>query len=358
MEENKKKIFIGGAVVGGLWALLFTGAVGGIIGYFAATNLSPELSKVFSNITGRTIEVTSEESAVTKVVQDSSPAVVSIVIKGIDPFSGNLEEQGAGTGFIVDSSGIVVTNSHVVENANATYSVVTKDKKTYEARGISRDPVNDVAVFRIEGAGLPTLKLGDSDQVKVGQTVVAIGNALGLLDNTVTVGVVSGLGRDISDTLEGLIQTDAAINPGNSGGPLISLSGQVIGINTAKLIAENIGFAVPGNTVRTVLDNYLKNGRIIRPFLGVATRIIDKETSQLTSTPEGAFVQSVVAGSAAERAGIRRSDVITEVGGQAINEDHSLAKALSKFKAGDRVDIKLWRAGETLTVGATLAEAP
>lgn len=357
MEDPKRKLFIGGAILGGLWALIFSGLVGGVVGYFVAANFSPELSRAITGLTGRTIEVTSEESAVTRVVESSSPAVVSIVIKGIDPFSGNLEEQGAGTGFIVDSGGIVVTNSHVV-TANATFSVVTKDKKTYDVREISRDPVNDVAVFRIQGSGFPTVALGDSDQIKVGQSVVAIGNALGQLDNTVTVGVVSAVGRDISDTLEGLVQTDAAINPGNSGGPLLNLSGQVIGVNTAKLDAENIGFAVPSNTIRIVLDNYLKNGRIIRPFLGVQTRVIDKATANLRGIAEGAFVQTVIPGSAAQQAGIRQSDVIIEVGGQAINEDHSLAKALSKFKAGDRVDIKLWRAGEVTTVSAVLAEAP
>jgi S1-C subfamily serine protease len=194
--------------------------------------------------------------------------------------------------------------------------------------------------------------------VKVGETVVAIGNALGQLDNTVTEGIVSGVGREVSDTYEGLIQTDAAINPGNSGGPLLNLAGEVIGVNTLKLQAENIGFAVPSNTVKTVFDNYLKNGRIIRPFLGVATQIISKAVSQLRNIPEGAFVQSIVPGSAAEKGGVRANDIITEVAGQAISEDHSLAKAISQFKVGDRINIKLWRGGDTLTVSAILEEAP
>jgi serine protease Do len=314
LEDHRRKIVIGSAVLGGLWALLFTGIVGGVIGYFAATNLSPELTKAFSNITGRTIQVTNQESAVIDVVQKSTPAVVSIVAKGIDPFSGSFQELGAGTGFIVRADGVIITNSHVVSDVGSVYTIVTKDKKTYQAKQISRDPVNDIAVLRIDGTGFPTVALANSDGVKVGESVVAIGNALGQLDNTVTEGIVSGVGREISDTYEGLIQTDAAINPGNSGGPLLNLVGEVIGVNTLKLQAENIGFAVPSNTVKTVLDNYLKNGRVIRPFLGVATQIISKAVSQLRNIPEGAFVQSVVPGSAADKAGVKPNDVITELG--------------------------------------------
>lgn len=366
--DRRKKIFIGTGIVAAAWMMLFTGVLGGVAGFLLATRFSDNLPKTITNQSGQVIQVTDEESAIIGVVDQTSPAVVSIVVKGVDPFSGNLSEQGAGTGFIVDSSGVVVTNSHVVEDAEAIYTVVTKDKKTFTAKNISRDPVNDVAVLRIDGTNFPKLEFGDSTAIEIGQTVIAIGNALGRFDNTVTTGVVSGVGRGItatdpfggrSESLEGLIQTDAAINSGNSGGPLLNLSGQVIGVNTAVATsAQNIGFAIPANTVRTILDNYLRNGKIIRPFLGVGTVILTKEVATLNNLPEGALVRSVSQGSAAERAGIRRNDIITELGGKKIGEENSLAKAISGHQVGETVSIKLWRAGETQTVNATLSEAP
>jgi serine protease Do len=198
---------------------------------------------------------------------------------------------------------------------------------------------------------------------------VAIGNALGKFDNTVTTGVISGIGRGItatdslggnSESLEGLIQTDAAINPGNSGGPLLNLAGEVIGIATATASsAQNIGFAVPSNTAQAILNNYLKNGKIIRPFLGVGTVLLSKEVATLNNLPQGALVRSVQAGSAAEKAGIKVTDIVTELGGQKIDETTSLAKALGTHQVGEKVTIKMWRTGgEIVTVTATLTEAP
>lgn len=360
--ESGKKILIGTGIVTLIWVVLLAGMVGGMAGYFLAGKLQPFLPETLTTTTGKTIQVTKEESAIISVVDKSSPAVVSIVAKGIDPFSGNLETESAGTGFIVDQSGVVITNSHVVQSADSIYTVITKDKKTYSAKNISRDPVNDIAVLRIDGGSLPTLNLGDSSVLQVGQTVIAIGNALGKFDNTVSTGVVSGIGRSLSlsasESFEGLIQTDAAINSGNSGGPLLNLAGEVIGVNFAKAAADNIGFAVPAGTVKSILDNYLRNGKIIRPFLGVGTRIITKDSATLNDIPEGALVQSVSPGSAAEKAGLKKNDIITGLGGKKVGEESSLAKAISSFKVGDTVSIKLWRAGETLTVTAVLGEAP
>lgn len=366
--ERSRKILIGTGIVTLFWIILVAAVVGGVTGYFVANKLQPLLPQTLTTPSGKTIQVTREESAVILVVAKASPTVVSIVAKGIDPFSGQLATESAGTGFIVSSDGVIVTNSHVVDNADSTYTVVTKDKKTYTAKSISRDPVKDLAMLRIAATGLSSLELGDSSAIRVGQTVVAIGNALGKFDNTVTTGVVSGTGRGItasdsfggrSEALEDLIQTDAAINSGNSGGPLLNLAGEVIGINTAAASnGQNIGFAIPANTVRTVLDNYLKNGRIIRSFLGVGSRVVTKVSSQLNNIPEGALVTTVASSSAAEKAGIKRNDIITELGGQKINEDNSLAKALSTHQVGETVTVKIWRGGDTLTINAVLTEAP
>lgn len=361
--DHRKKIFIGTGVVAAAWMMLFTAALGGFIGYYAATKFPNALpGSVTTSSSGKTIQVTREESAIISVVDSASPSVVSIIGKGVDPFSGNFDDQSAGTGFIVDPKGVVVTNAHVVLGTENIFTIVTKDKKTYTAKNISSDPINDIAFLQIEGSNLPALALGDSSALKVGQSVVAIGNALGKFDNTVSTGVVSGLGRRLnlsaSESFEGLIQTDAAINPGNSGGPLLNLAGEAIGVNFAKAGAENIGFAIPIDTVKTILSNYLSNGRIVRPFLGVGTRIITKDSAAINKIPEGALVISVSAGSAAEKAGLRRNDIITELGGQLINEENSLAKAISSRKVGEQVLLKIWRSSETQTVSATLTEAP
>lgn len=343
--------------------MLFTATLGGFIGYFVATKFPNALpGSTTTTSTGKTIQVTKEESAIISVVDSSGPSVVSIVGKGLDPFSGNFDDQSAGTGFIVDSTGVVVTNAHVVADSENVFTIVTKDKKTYTAKSISSDPINDIAFLRIEGSNLPALVFGDSSSLKVGQSVVAIGNALGKFDNTVSTGVVSGLGRRLalsaSESFEGLIQTDAAINPGNSGGPLLNLSGQVIGVNFAKAGAENIGFAIPADTVRTILSNYLANGKIVRPFLGVGTRLITKDSAAINKIPEGALVASVSVGSAAEKAGLRRNDIITTFDGQAISEENSLAKAISSKKVGDTVVIKIWRSGDVSSVTVVLTAAP
>lgn len=367
--DRRRKLFVGTGLLLVLWLTFFAGVVGGVVGYFVAGRfpLNNPLTTVTTS-SGKTLQVTNEESAVINVVDAASPAVVSILAKGIDPFSGNLATQSAGTGFIVRGDGVVVTNSHVVSDTSSTYTVITKDKKTYPATKISRDPSNDVAVLRIEGTNFPTIKLGDSAAIKVGQSVVAIGNALGKFDNTVTSGVVSGTGRGItasdqlgqgSETLSGLIQTDAAINPGNSGGPLLNLAGEVIGINTAAASgAQNLGFAIPANTIKTILDNYLQNGKIVRAFLGVGTQTVTPDLAQTLSLPQGAYVQQIVAGSPADKAGIQRGDVITQFAGTDINESNTLAKVITGHKVGEVVAVKLWRGGNSLTVQVTLTEAP
>src|SRR3989337_2878790 len=234
--------------------------------------------------------VVDEESVVIDVVDKLSPSVVSIAIKNrqtVNPFgfpsTSKSEESGIGTGFVVSADGLILTNKHVVSQ-NADYVAIIKNSdgsdKKYDVLEIHKDSFNDLAILKVDASDLVPVELGDSDHIKVGQKVIAIGNALGRFENTVTVGVVSGLGRGVDPsssagilqgTLENVIQTDAALNPGNSGGPLLDLSGQVVGINFATTVgAENIGFVIPANIVKPVLEQYLAEGRIIRPFLGIS----------------------------------------------------------------------------------------
>ncbi len=364
--QPHRRIIIGVGLTAAVISMLLTGVVGGIAGYFVAAKFGsflPTPTSTVTTSTGKTIQVTEEESAVINVVSKVSPAVVSIVGKGYDPFSGGLSNQTAGTGFILDSTGLIVTNAHVLPSGENSFTVITSDNKTYTANSISRDTTNDVAFLRINATNLPTVTLGDSGSLQVGQTVIAIGNALGEFNNTVSTGVVSGLNRKLSlsssESFDNLIQTDAAINEGNSGGPLLNVAGEVVGINFAKATAENIGFAIPINTVKTVLANYRQNGgKIVRPFLGVATTLVTPDTAALDNIPEGALVDSVVPGSPAEAAGIQSNDVITAVDGQAVNQDNPLAPLIVSHRVGDTVQVRIWRSGQTLTVTAKLSQAP
>ncbi|KKP69504.1 hypothetical protein A2X44_03155 [candidate division CPR3 bacterium GWF2_35_18] len=314
--------------------------------------------------------VIEEESATISIVEESSPAVVSIVAKttGFDFFNGPYSnEQSIGTGFIIDANGIILTNRHVVSDTSATYSVVTKDKKTYEIKQIERDTAHDLAILKIEATDLSTLTLGDSDALKVGQKVIAIGNALGQFDNTVTTGVVSGLGRLVtassgvfgsSEVLQNTIQTDAALNPGNSGGPLLDYGGNVIGINVAVTQgAENIGFSIPINLIKSVVENFQENGKIVRPFLGVEYIMISSEMSSLRNIPEGAYISSVVKDSPAEKAGVKKADVITKINGISLKTENNLAQVIAIQKVGDEVKLTIIRDGKEIELKATLQEA-
>lgn len=316
----------------------------------------------------RQVVVVEEESAVTKAVQEASPAVVSIVEKSVvfDLFRGpRLTESSIGTGFGLEPN-LIITNKHVVANGNAEYTVVTKDDQRFMVDEILRDPFNDLAIIRVAGAGLPTLKLADSDQIKVGQTAIAIGNALGRYTNTVTKGVISGIGRGItassglgqpSETLQNVLQTDAALNPGNSGGPLLNLQAEVVGVNVAiGQGTENIGFAIPSNYVKELLDNYKANGRIVRPYLGIKYVMITKSMSQENDLPEGAFVQEIAANSAADKAGIMANDIIVAIDDESVNEENLLASIIQTKKVGDQIKLKIYRKGKELELTATLLE--
>jgi S1-C subfamily serine protease len=314
--------------------------------------------------------VVEEESAVINTVETVSPSVVSILFtrEGFDPFSGPVSSnEGIGTGFIVDKTGLIVTNAHVVSLPDAEYSVVLKDGSTYDVTRVSLDEASDLAILEIEGKDLPVVDLGDSSAVKVGQTAVAIGNALGQFSNSVTVGVVSGLARELTasgaygdaKTYENVIQTDAALNPGNSGGPLLNLSGQVIGINVATTRgADNIGFAIPVNVLKPLLEGYLKEGRLIRPYMGVTYTMISEDIARLRDFPQGAYITRVMDDTPASRAGLERGDIVIEFDGVTLDGDNTLSGLIREKKPGDKVSLVVVRGDEELTLVAELEELP
>ena len=304
---------------------------------------------------------------ITKIIKKNLPAMVSITaskkIQDIEnPFSPST--TAGGSGFIVDSSGIILTNRHVVANPNTEYISVLNEEKKYKAQILAKDPINDVAILKINSAKkFPFIKLGDSSKLELGETVIAIGNTLGIFRNTVSTGVISGLSRHItafngvdnrSQRLRGLIQTDAAINPGNSGGPLININGKAIGINAAMILeAENIGFTLPINTAKNDLDDLKKYNRIRQPFLGVRYILLDKNLQTRYNLPKesGALVISedyqegiaVLPGSPAYKAGIKEADIILAVQNENISCKNSLEDVLQKFKIGQTINLKILR---------------
>lgn len=335
--------------------------------------------------------VVDEESTITKVVEKTLPSVVTVGIKKttqgrdsitIDPSNPFLPfrripgkqqqvEANIGSGFIVSADGLIITNRHVVGDTNATYTVLTNDKKEYAVQRIYRDPLNDLAILKITPpAGEPSLKpleLGDSSKLKLGQIAIAIGTPLGEFTNTVTAGIISGLGRGITagspfegyvEKLDNVIQTDAAISAGNSGGPLLNSGGQVIGINTAIAgEAQNIGFAIPVNVVRDLIDNFnRRGGSFDRPYIGVRYKILDKTTAVQNELVEGAYVIEVLPDSPAQKAGIQEEDIITEFDGKRVNgsDDQALAREILERRIGDRVNLKIWRGKQVRDIQLTL----
>src|SRR3989344_257190 len=323
-----------------------------------------------------------DENVVIDVAEKVSPSVVTVAIKKdqvvatFDQFfipSGRTEtiQRDIGTGFIVGADGLIVTNKHVVSDLSAAYKVITKDDTEYEVKNIYRDPVNDLAILKIEpvaGKDLVEVTLGDSSNLKVGQFVIAIGTALGEFRHTVTTGVISGLGRGITagdgssfgEQLDGVIQTDAAINPGNSGGPLLNSSSQVIGVNVAVAGGgQNIGFALPINEIKDSLTNFNNNGKFDRPIFGVRYRMLYQQTALLNDVPEGAYVVEVMAGSSAEKAGIKNGDIIVTIDGKKVKDiKGGLAGLIGTKKIGDSLEIEIFRGGKIQKVTAGLEGAP
>lgn len=371
-------------------SLLFGALGGGLAGYYAARN-PIQNSAIDSGSTRLSVQ---EDSATTQVVAESLPAVVSVVAskelsnldRTVSPFdewfglpitpepeTRGKQEVSRGTGFIVQADGLIVTNKHVVDDDEAEYTVILNDERQFTARVVAKDPTNDIAILDIEGENFPTLTLGDSDQVQIGQTVIAIGDPLSF-KNSVTKGVISGESRTITasdgqgqaETLEDIFQTDAAINPGNSGGPLLDLAGTVIAMNTAvSQEGQLIGFAIPVNVIKRDIESVKETGKIVRPFLGVRYVLITKEYAEQKKLPvdHGALIQSgseddpaVVPDSPAAKAGLKDNDIILEVGGKAVTEDHSLTGLLSAYTPGQTVALKVLRDEKEITLQATLTE--
>jgi serine protease Do len=327
--------------------------------------------------------VTSQSELISSIAQDVSPSVVSInfsstsSVGGLESYFGysNQIQQGAGTGIIISSDGIVITNRHVIPDNTTNLQITTNDGKTYDdVELLAKDPRTnfDVAFLKINGVNdLKPAVIGDSSQAQVGDGVVAIGYALGEYQNTVTTGIISGIGRPVvasdgtgsAESLNDLFQTDAAINEGNSGGPLLNMSGEVIGINTAIASnAQNIGFAIPINDVKPQIDSILSEGKLQVPYLGVRYIMLDesiKDRFDLASS-QGAWLkstnasQSVINDSPADKAGLKEGDIITKINNQEINEDNQLAEVVSEYKVGDKISITYLRDGETFAGEATL----
>ncbi len=284
-------------------------------------------------------------------------------------------EIGGGSGFIVDADGIILTNKHVISDPKAEYTVVLNDGRRFPAEILSRDPINDVAIIKVKAGGLPVVKLGDATGLELGESVIAIGNALGIFKNTVSLGIVSGLSRAISaqadpdappQEMRGLIQTDAAINPGNSGGPLVDLNGLAIGVNAAIVFgAQNIGFAIPINAAERDLDDIKKYGRIRRPLLGLRYMMIDDKMKDKMGLPvsygalivgEGPNDHGVVIGSPAEKAGIKEKDIVLEFNSEKLDRDHPIQDFLEDMNVGEEVELLVMRQGKQFKVKAALAE--
>lgn len=336
---------------------------------------------------------TERESAVIRAVELASPAVVSVIVtkelplivQEFDDFFGmpvprlrqegtEWREVGGGSGFLVSSNGYIVTNRHVVADEEAEYTVVLHDGTVHDATVLARDRLHDIALMKIEASGLSTLQFGNSDEIQIGQSVIAIGNALGQFQGSVSTGIVSGLSRSIiaggpgvSERLSGVIQTDAAINPGNSGGPLLDLHGRVIGMNTAIAgQAENIGFAVPAIEIIRVYESVREYGRIVRPWLGVYYMPITAAAADAEDLPVdyGALLipggdassPAVVPESPAAKAGLEAGDILLQIDGQRIDREHSLGEIIAEHEVGDAVELTFLRGGEEITKTVTLEE--
>jgi len=322
------------------------------------------------------------QERVIEAIEKVSPSVVSIVVEREVSLSQDdmdffrrfffypqeedlpkRRETGGGSGFFISSEGIIITNRHVVRDENADYSVITDNGERMEAEVLARDEAQDIAFLKVEGDDYPVIDLADSDKIRVGETAIAIGYALAEFENTASKGIVSGLHRRVTATdgvslevLENVIQTDAGINFGNSGGPLINIKGEVIGINTAKEIESgNIGFAIPINYVKPIINSVLERGEIVYPFLGVRYVLIDEEIKREKDLPidRGALIvegrpgeSSVITDSAADRAGLQEGDIIIKLDGKEVDSRNTLFRRILDYSPGDSVTITYLRDGE------------
>jgi serine protease Do len=318
------------------------------------------------------LNTTQIETTITQAVQKVGPAVVTVVgtIPGQTSFFGTTGDQTvSGSGVFISDQGYILTNNHVVEGTMSV-NIVLSNGTQESATIVGTDQYNDIAVLKTSGKVPAVATLGNSDVLKPGESVIAIGSPLGDFKNTVTVGVVSATGRSI-DTgqgyqIEGLLQTDAAINPGNSGGPLVDLAGEVIGINTLIVrgtgngaVAEGLGFAIPVNTAQAVATQIIQKGYFSHPYLGIAYQPIAPDVANAYNLPVqwGVYVTNVAANSPASQAGLQQGDIITQVGSVVMDETHSYLNTLYTYKPGDQVTLYVIRNGQKYQVKVTLGEA-
>jgi len=363
-------------MVAGISAL--SGAVaGGIAVYSALQSRTPQTITVIPTSSPpdqRAIQVSSTEieSSVTTAVDSIGPAVVTVVsiIPGELGFFGRSPDQTVtGSGIIISLDGYILTNNHVVEGAKSV-GIITTDGRKLEAEIIGTDIFSDLAVLRIQEKPSTIAILGNSDTLKPGETVIAIGSPLGDFVNTVTVGVVSALGRSL-DTgsgyqMENLVQTDAAINQGNSGGPLVNLSGEVVGINTlvvrgsgyGSTIAEGLGFAIPANTALAVAQQIIDKGYVARPYLGVRWQAITPRLAAIYNLPVdwGIVITDVTPGGPADQSGLLYGDIITQIGDMPLDQDHSYVNALFAHQMGETVTLKVYRGTQVIEIPVILGE--
>ena len=341
-----------------------------------------------------------KKSPIVEIAKKVCPAVITVVasrdLPQIEdfyflPFKGekvafpkkvNKEKQatkiGGGSGFIVSKDGYVITCNHVVEDVDADYTIILDPDHKYPAKVLARDPLIDTAILKIkDDKDFPFLKMGDSDKVELGESVIAVGNPLGEFEDTLSAGIVSGLSRKITayggdgtvqkaTNLRGLIQTDAAINPGNSGGPLVNMDGEAIAINTAMIMgAENIGFALPINYIKEDLDEVRRDGRIRRPYLGVKYILLNEQIAKANKIDcgYGALVvremfgePAIAKNSSAERAGLKEYDIILEINGKKITQDNSVNDIMSQLAIGDKMYMLVLRNGEEINLETILKE--
>jgi serine protease Do len=339
-----------------------------VFNYLSASQNSKTTTQTTED-NGVEVVVTEDEKAIIDVVKNARESVVSIAIKQLSFSSeeGIIDESNnIGTGFIVDSGGLIVTNQHVVSDLESDYIVITADGTEYDVVDIERDDVNDIAVLKIDASNLVPLTLGDSDAVVVGQTVIAIGTPLGEYVGSVTTGIISGLNRDVtastgwfggsSKTYENVIQTDAAVNPGNSGGPLLNTSGKVIGINFATTSgADNISFALSINKVKERIEEFRTYGKFIRPYLGVSYQMIsERQALYYDNVVAGALIVRVDPYGPAYAASLERGDIIIKFAGKDLEK--SLADMISDYNVGEEIQLTVWNNGEERTVNVTLQE--
>ena len=405
--KNKKHLLYVAISVGVVFMILISAVVGGLIAVYINPNAYSFLGEpAFQrNIQDQNNEQvaqpylpqTTTEERITQIGEESIASVVAIVATKdlptfeqcfISPFPGfSIPDQcptgttesrrtGSGSGFVV-ADNIILTNKHVVADRDAKYSIITSENKTLDAEVVTRDPIEDLALLRVENLNLPSVQLGDSDNITIGQIVIAVGNALGQFENSFSLGIISGLKRTIiasdgfgsrNDTLQEIIQTDAAINPGNSGGPLFNLSGDVIGVNVAYAAqANSIAFAVPINRIKSTLQQVMETGTVQYPFLGISYISISPQVKEEYDLPldNGAFIinqdprnPAILQDSSAQKIGLQNRDIITHINNTPINENNPLSSVLRTYAVEDQIQIRVHRQGETLTFTAILQARP